>query len=110
MLDVTVVQLPRAMDHLAILFDLLLRQRRATLDKTMRRDRHDVCRTVGKPNARAGKRHLHHVLRKVARRMQHVLVRGGDVATGSVVVSTEVSGDTTSLSRASNNGRLIWPW
>src|ERR1044072_3679764 len=98
MLNVTVVQLPRAMDHLAILSDLVLRQRRTTFDKTMRRDRHDVCRTVRKPDTRTGKRNLHHVLRKVARRMKHGLVRGGDVATGSVVVSTEVSRDTTPFS------------
>jgi hypothetical protein len=42
-----------------------------------------------------GKRDLHHVLRKIARRMQHVLVRRGDVATGRVVVRAEVSRDTT---------------
>src|SRR6185369_1461821 len=44
---------------------------------------------------RAGKRNLHHVFRKVTGWVQHVLVRGGDVATGSVVVSAEVSSDTT---------------
>src|SRR5688572_25124306 len=98
MLNVTVMQLPRAMDHLAILFNLLLREWCAAFDKTMRRNRHDVCRTIRKPDARSGKRNLHHVLCEVTRRMQHVLVRGGDVATGSVVVSAEVSSDTTSLS------------
>ena len=100
MLNVIVVQLPCSMDHFPVLFDLLRRQRRATFGETMRSDRHDVCRTIGKPDAGAGKRNLHHVLRKVAGRMQHVLVRSGDVATGSVVVSAEVSRDATSFSRS----------
>src|SRR5215213_8213247 len=98
MLNVTVMKFPRAMDHLAVLFNLLLREWWTTLKETMRRHRHDVRRSVGKPDAGAGKRDLHHVLREVARGMKHVLVRGRDVATGSVVVSAEVSRDTTSFS------------
>src|SRR5215510_14310473 len=106
MLNVTVVQLPRAMDHLAILFDLFLRQRRAALNKTMRRNGHDVCRAIRKPDTRSGKRNLHHVLRKVTRWVQHVLVRGGDVATGSVIVSAEVSSDTTSFSSSQQQWQI----
>src|SRR6185503_7998189 len=109
MLNVTVVQLPRTMDHLAVLFDLLLRQRRAAFDETMWRDRHDVRRTVRKPNARTGKRYLHHVLREVTRRMQHVLVCGGDVATGRVVVRAKVSGDATTFSSSKQQRQIDLP-
>src|SRR5215213_11651818 len=98
MLNVAVVKLPRAMDHLTVLFDLLLRERRAAFDKTMRRHRHDVCRAIGEPDAGPGKRNLHHVLREIAGRMQHVLVRSGDVAAGGVIVGTEMSGNATPFS------------
>ena len=38
-------------------------------------------------------RDLHHVLREVAHRMQHVLVRGRDAAGRGVVVGAEMRGD-----------------
>src|SRR6185369_11569994 len=85
------------MDHFTILFDLLLRQWYAAFDKTMRRNRHDVCRTIGKPDTRACKRNLHHVFRKIAGGVQHVLVSSGDAATRSVVISAEMRGDTPSF-------------
>ena len=44
----------------------------------MRADRHDVGGAVRQPDAGAGQRDLHHVLGEVARRMGHVLMRGGD--------------------------------
>ncbi len=56
----------------------------------MRPDGHDVSRAIRQPDAGAGERNLHHMLREVARRMHHVLVSGSNAATGSVVVSAEV--------------------
>ena len=85
------------MDHFPVLFDLRGRQRRTTFSETMRRNGHNVSRAVGKPDAGAGKRNLHHVLRKVARRVQHVLVGRCDVAAGRVVISAEVGRNATSL-------------
>src|SRR5215212_1034912 len=97
MLNVTVMKFPRAMDHLAVLFDLPLCQRRATFSETMRSHWHDVSRTVRKPDAGPGKRNLHHVFRKVTGGMQHVLMSGGDVAAGRVIVCAEMSSDTPSF-------------
>ena len=48
------------------------------------RDREDVGRAVGEPHAGARERDLHHVLREVAGRVRHVLVRRRDVATRPV--------------------------
>src|SRR5829696_2587181 len=94
------------MDHFPVLFDLLLREWRTAFNKTMRCNGHDVCRAVRKPDAGACKRDLHHVLREVTRGMQHVLVRGGDVTTRSVIVSAEVSSDTTSVSSSKQERKI----
>src|SRR5215213_2983733 len=105
-LNVAVMKLPRAMDHFPVLLDLLLRERLSAFDKTMRCNGHDVSRAVRKPDASACKRDLHHVLREVTRGMQHVLVCGSDVASRSVVVSAEVSSDTTSFSRRKQEWKI----
>src|SRR5215217_1078014 len=106
MLNVTVVKFPRAMDHLAVLFDLLLCQRRATFNETMRSHWHDVGCAVRKPDAGPGKRDLHHVFRKVTGGMQHVLMGRGDVAAGSVIICAEMSSDTPSF-RSTKQPRKI---
>src|ERR1044072_5542929 len=106
MLNVTVVQPPRSMDHFPVFFDLCGRQRWTTFSEAMRRNRHDVGRAVGKPDTGAGKRNLHHVLRKVAGRMQHVLVSCCDVASGSVVVSAEVSRNATTFRSSEQQGQI----
>ena len=106
MLNVIEVKFPGAMDHLPVFFDLLRSQRRAAFRETMRRDRHDVRRSVGKPDAGAGKRNLHHVFRKVASRMKHVLVRGRDVAAGRVVVSSEVRRNATPFTRSKQQRKI----
>src|SRR5258708_33091859 len=90
MLDMVVMQFPGAMNDRAIFVSLFLRQRCA-LRRAMWPDGHDVRRAVRQPEASAGKRNLHHVLRKVTSRMHHVLMRGGDATTGGVVVSAKVS-------------------
>src|SRR6185503_18729520 len=92
-----VVQPPRSMDHFPVLFDLRGRQRWSAFGESMRRNGHDVSRAVGKPDAGAGKRNLHHVLREVAGWVQHVLVSRCDVAACSVVVSAEVSRNATTF-------------
>src|SRR5215207_7564971 len=94
------------MDHFSVLLDLLRREWRAAFNETMWCHGHDVCRAVRKPDAGACKRDLHHVFREVTHRMQHVLVRGGDVATGSVIVSPEVSSDATSISSSKQEGKI----
>ena len=63
------------------------------------RDRHDVGGAVGEPDAGAGVGDLHHVLREIARRVVHVLVRRGDVAARGVVVRPEVRGDDAAARR-----------
>ena len=95
MLYVIVMEFPGAMDHLAVFINLFGGQRGSTFAEAMRRHRHDVCRAIGKPDAGAGKRDLHHVFSKVTSRMHHVLVRRGDAATRGVVVSAKVRSDTT---------------
>src|SRR6185369_10816515 len=49
-------------------------------------------------DAGAGKRDLHHVLREVTGRMEHVLVGRCDIAPGSVVVRAEVGRHATAFS------------
>src|SRR5712691_13235479 len=58
MLNMTVMQLPGPVDHLAIFVDLCRSQRRATFAETVRRNRHNVCRAVGQPDAGAGERNM----------------------------------------------------
>ncbi len=72
----------------------------------MRRDRHDVRRAIGKPDAGAAKRNLHHVLREVTGGMHHVLMCGGDTATRCVVVSAKMRGDTTSARRCQQQRQI----
>src|SRR5688572_12211987 len=90
MLNMIEVQLPCTMDHLAVFSYLFSSQWRATFSKTMWRNRHDVGRSVRQPDAGAGEGHLHHVLRKVTRRVHHVLMCGGDAATRRVVIGPKM--------------------
>src|ERR1700741_109772 len=106
MLNVTIVQPPCSMDHVPVLFDLRGRQGRAAFRKTMRSDRHDIGGAVGEPDTCSGKRYLHHVLCEVAGGMQHVLVSSSDVATGSVVVSAEVSSHATPFRRRKQQRKI----
>src|SRR4029079_16003454 len=109
MLNVTVMQPPCSMDHFPVLLDLCGRQRWTTFGETMRRYGHHVSRVVGKPDAGAGKRNLHHVLCKVAGRMQHVLVRRSDVAACGVVVRAEVSRNATTFRRSKQQRKIDLP-
>src|SRR4030095_1519553 len=108
MLDVIVMKLPRSMDHRAILFNLLGGQWSTTFDKAMRGHRHDVGRTIRQPDPGPGKRHLHHVLGKVAGIVEHVLMSRCDIATGRVVVSAKVRGDTTSFTYAQQKRNIYF--
>src|SRR5260370_3559447 len=87
--DVIVMQFPSTMDDGAVFVDLILCQARS-FSSSMRSDGHDVRRAIREPDAGSGKRDLHHVLREIARRMHHVLVRRGNAATSRVVVGAEV--------------------
>src|SRR5438876_5852481 len=95
MLNMIVVQFPRAMNSFAVLVELLPAQRWPVLFRPVWRYRHDVRGAVGKPYARSGKRHLHHVARKIARLMCHVLVRRRYVAACGVVISAKVGREAT---------------
>ena len=74
----------------------------------MWRHRHNVGRAVRQPDARAGERNLHHVLREIASGMHHVLVRGSDAAARGVIVSAEVRGGATAA-RGPQEQRQIDP-
>src|SRR3989442_9495404 len=89
MLDVIVVQFPRAMDDHTVFVNLILRQL-LSFSSSMWGDGHDVGSAIRQPDAGSGKRNLHHVFREIARWMHHVLVRRGNAATSRVVVSAEV--------------------
>src|SRR5262245_14143953 len=93
-LNVIVMQLPRPMNHRAVLIDLLLTEWQA-FTRPMRSHRHDVGGAVGQPDAGPGERYLHHLLRKVTGRVHHVLMSCGDAATGRVIISAEVCGSAT---------------
>src|SRR5881396_4283307 len=95
MLDVIVVQFPRAMDDRAVFVNLILRQL-LSFSSAMRGDGHDVGRTIREPDAGSGKRDLHHVLREITRRMHHVLVRRGNAAASRVVVGAALPRDRKS--------------
>src|SRR5215213_9030163 len=99
MLNVIVVQTPSSMHYVAILLDLFGRECCGSLCGAMGRDGHDVGRAVGEPDASAAEGDLHHVAREVAGRMQHVLVRGCDAATGRVIVGPEMCGDAAPARR-----------
>src|SRR2546427_9735405 len=91
-LAVIVMQYPRAMDDHAVFVNLILRQL-LSFSSAMWGDGHDVGRTIREPDGRSGKRDLHHVLREITRRMNHVLVRRGTTATSRVVVGAAVRRD-----------------
>src|SRR2546421_6411221 len=95
MLNMIVVQLPRVMNSFAVLVELLPAQRWPILSCAVGRHRHDVGCAVGKPYASSGERHLHHVARKVAGLMRHVLVRRRYVAACRVIVSAKVGREAT---------------
>src|SRR5437879_2769538 len=97
MLDVIVMKSPGPMDNCAVFVNLVLRQL-LSFSSTTWSDRHDVGRAIREPDAGSGKRDLHHVLREIARRMHHVLVRRGNAAASRVVVGAEVRRNTTATS------------
>ena len=65
---------------------------------------HDVGRAVGKPNAGSGKRHLHHLARKITSRMSHGLIRGGDTSSRGVIIGAEMRGNAAA-SRGGDQGQ-----
>ena len=89
MLNVIVMKLPGAMNDGTVLINLIRRQDRAC-SGAMWANRHNVRCAIRKPDARTGKGHLHHVLRKVTRGMHHVLMGCRDAAARRVIVSAEV--------------------
>ena len=88
-LNVAVGDLPGVMHDRAVFFALLLGQ----IGAAMRADGHQVRRAVGKRDARSSKADLHDVLGKVAGRVAHLLMGGGDVAGGGVVIGSKVRAD-----------------
>ena len=102
------VQLPRAVDDARVLAALGGGERGARRG-AMRPDRHDVGRAVRQPDAGARQRDLHHVLREVARRMQHVLMRGRDAARRRVVVGPEMRRDDAAAAFGDEPGSATLP-
>lgn len=98
MLDVPVVQPPGAIYRFPV-FILLRAGQLFSLIRAMRRRRQDVRRAVGKPDAGPGKRHLHHVLGKIACGMIHYLICGSDAAACCVIVRAKMRGDAAPAGR-----------
>src|SRR6266850_7535458 len=109
MLDVIVMQLPGTMNDRLVLFNLIRSKSRACCGP-MRADGHDVGRAIRQPDTCAGERNLHHVLRKVTRWMHHVLMRGSDAATGSVIVGAKVGRRTATASSSQQQRKIDSPF
>ena len=89
MFDVLDVQVPRAMHHGGVFLALPRSELFAGLRAVWRRGQ-NICGAIGNPHSGAGKRNLHHVLGEIAHGIGHGLVRGGDAATGGVIVRAEM--------------------
>src|SRR5437773_1154510 len=109
MLDMIIVQFPGTMNDGLVLFNLIRSEGRS-FSGPVRPDGHNIGRAIRQPNSGAGKGNLHHVLRKVTRRMHHVLMRGSNAATGGVIVSAEVGGRATPASSSQQQRKIDSPF
>src|SRR6266508_2453452 len=108
MLNVCVMESPGAMNDLAVLRDLFRFERWSTFNKTEWRDGHDIRGPIREPDAGARKRNLHHMFRKVAGWMHHVLMRCCDITTRRVVVSSKVCGHTATARRCQQQRKIYF--
>src|SRR5678815_5750023 len=96
MSDVVEVKLPCGVDARCIV-PFLVRRKCLSFCDAMNGNRHHRGRAVGQPDIGSGECNLHEVLRKIACRMAHPLMRSRDVDSRRVIVRAEVSPAETSV-------------
>src|SRR5438309_11931027 len=69
----------------------------------MRSNRHYISSSVGKKYTRTCQRHLGHMMRKITDGMRHGLISGRYTTAGRIIICTEMSRYTPSLSRLDNS-------
>src|SRR4051794_16477483 len=106
MSDVTVAETPGPVNACPIFVVLFFARWIA-----MKRDRHNVCRSIRKPDSCSRKRDFHHVAGEITGGVIHDLLIGCNIERSCVVVSSKMSGRTAARSSFDKcrNG-TVSPW